>query len=156
MPPRLLLTRLTRAARAAQYKRVPLHRAVRNGHAATVAALLAAAPQGVDAANENGWTPLIYAARWGHAELVAALSHLHSINIVYRDLKPENVLLDAEGHVHITDFGLSKDEVVDARGATTFCGTPEYLAPEIILNKGHGKAVDWWALGVLIYEMLCG
>lgn len=67
--------------------------------------------------------------RFFAAELVCALGHLHSLDVVYRDLKPENVLLDAAGHVHLTDFGLSKDEVSDPRGATTFCGTPEYLAP---------------------------
>ncbi|RYY31819.1 hypothetical protein EON62_06160, partial [archaeon] len=140
--------------------------------------------------------------RFFTAELVAALGHLHGLDIVYRyvarasasacaqareharthhacalrtvgrqarcvrvgarlrayvgvdacsDLKPENVLLDEEGHIHITDFGLSKDEVSDPRGATTFCGTPEYLAPEMLTNRksreGYGKSVDWWSLG---------
>lgn len=93
-----------------------------------------------------------------HARLYAAMvtsmfEYLHSSNIVYRDLKPENLLITAEGYLKLTDFGFAK--VIEGR-TYTLCGTPEYLAPEILLNKGHGKPVDWWTLGILIYEMLAG
>jgi len=93
------------------------------------------------------------------AEIVLGLQCLHDNDIVYRDLKPENLLLDSDGHLRLTDFGLSKEGITGAGaqgGTKTFCGTPEYLAPELIQNRGHGKAVDWWSLGTLMYEMLSG
>ncbi|XP_052783690.1 cAMP-dependent protein kinase catalytic subunit PRKX-like isoform X4 [Mya arenaria] len=87
------------------------------------------------------------------SEIVSALEYLHSRSIVYRDLKPENLLLDRDGHLKITDFGFAK-KLLDR--TWTLCGTPEYLAPEIIQSKGHSKAVDWWSLGILVYEMIVG
>ncbi|GAA0144452.1 protein modifying enzyme [Lithospermum erythrorhizon] len=93
---------------------------------------------------------MIYAA-----EIVSAVSHLHQYGIVHRDLKPENILMDSDGHVMLTDFGLSKEIDASSR-SNSMCGTTEYMAPEILLSKGHNKDADWWSTGILLYEMLAG
>ncbi|KAF6225047.1 hypothetical protein HO133_010242 [Letharia lupina] len=92
-------------------------------------------------------------AKFYAAEVTLALDYLHAQGIIYRDLKPENLLLDRHGHLKITDFGFAK-EVPDI--TWTLCGTPDYLAPEVVASKGYNKSVDWWSLGILIFEMLCG
>ncbi|EDQ92414.1 uncharacterized protein MONBRDRAFT_13470, partial [Monosiga brevicollis MX1] len=96
-------------------------------------------------------------ARFYAAELVLAIEHLHGLGIIYRDLKPENIMLDSSGHVVLTDFGLCKEKVEDdSTRAMTFAGTIDYMAPEIISREGHNKAVDWWSLGALTFDMLTG
>lgn len=87
------------------------------------------------------------------AQVTMMFEYLHSKNVVYRDLKPENLLIHIDGYMKLTDFGFAK--IVEGR-TYTLCGTPEYLAPEVLLNKGHGKPVDWWTLGILTYEMIAG
>ncbi|CAB3398548.1 unnamed protein product [Caenorhabditis bovis] len=94
--------------------------------------------------------------RFYGAEIVLALGYLHSLSIVYRDMKLENLLLDKDGHIKIADFGLCKEEISFGDKTNTFCGTPEYLAPEVLEDNDYGRCVDWWGVGVVMYEMMCG
>ncbi|KAF0037825.1 hypothetical protein F2P81_010699 [Scophthalmus maximus] len=89
-------------------------------------------------------------------EIILALGHLHSNGIIYRDLKPENIMLNHQGHIKLTDFGLCKESIHDGAVTHTFCGTIEYMAPEILTRSGHNRAVDWWSLGALMYDMMTG
>uniref|UniRef100_A0A667ZZR9 Ribosomal protein S6 kinase beta-2 n=1 Tax=Myripristis murdjan TaxID=586833 RepID=A0A667ZZR9_9TELE len=89
-------------------------------------------------------------------EITLALGHLHSNGIIYRDLKPENIMLNHQGHIKLTDFGLCKESIHDGAVTHTFCGTIEYMAPEILTRSGHNRAVDWWSLGALMYDMMTG
>eukprot|EP01083_Nonionella_stella_P054503 143872_1 len=97
-------------------------------------------------------------ARFYSAEICLAIECLHSHDITYRDLKPENILLDHDGHIKITDFGLSKESISSDPNCITrtFCGSPEYLAPEMLLQNGYNQMVDWWSFGTILYEMICG
>ena len=89
-------------------------------------------------------------AKFYAAELLSALGHLHDNGIAYRDLKLENILIDDRGHIALTDFGLSKYDIDKTGGATTFCGTAEYIAPEMLEGRKYGKTVDWWSFGILL------
>eukprot|EP00941_MAST-03F_sp_MAST-3F-sp1_P004890 g4890.t1 len=86
--------------------------------------------------------------------MISALAHLHEKGFIYRDLKPENILIDNGGYIRLIDFGFSK-YLPDGKKTSTFCGTPDYLSPEIVLSKGHNRASDYWALGIFIFELLC-
>lgn len=90
------------------------------------------------------------------AEVLLAIQSLHKQDIIFRDLKPDNVVIDSQGHAKLTDFGLSKEGVQNETSARSFCGSLAYLAPEMLKRSGHGKSVDWYLFGVLLYEMLVG
>jgi len=95
-------------------------------------------------------------ARFYGCEIIMAIDYLHRQEVIYRDLKLENLLLDSDGHIKITDFGLCKEDITFGSKTHTFCGTPEYLAPEVLEDNDYGRSVDWWGLGIVMYEMMCG
>jgi len=105
--------------------------------------------------HQRGTFPADVAAFYS-AEVTLALEHLHSSGVIHRDLKPENLLMDSEGHVVVTDFGLAKVFESDEERHKTLCGTDVYMAPEMVARRSYGRPVDFWSLGVLIYEMLAG
>ena len=98
----------------------------------------------------------IHSHRFYAAEITLALNYLHSLNVLYRDLKTENILLSATGHIMLTDFGLCEENLKFGETTATVCGTPEYMAPEMVMKHNYGWPVDWWCLGIVIFEMLCG
>eukprot|EP00340_Litonotus_pictus_P003606 CAMPEP_0170515198 /NCGR_PEP_ID=MMETSP0209-20121228/1660_1 /TAXON_ID=665100 ORGANISM="Litonotus pictus, Strain P1" /NCGR_SAMPLE_ID=MMETSP0209 /ASSEMBLY_ACC=CAM_ASM_000301 /LENGTH=243 /DNA_ID=CAMNT_0010799579 /DNA_START=772 /DNA_END=1503 /DNA_ORIENTATION=+ len=93
-------------------------------------------------------------ARLYCSQIALALQHLHNYGIIYRDLKPENILMDTEGYLKLADFGMSK-KLKENEKAMSFCGTPEYLSPEVLHGTGHDHSADWWSFGIILYEMLC-
>lgn len=95
-------------------------------------------------------------AKFYAAQIALALGYLHDSKIIYRDLKPENILINTDGYIMLADFGLAKITANSTSEPNSFCGTPEYLSPEMIVGSGHDFTTDWWALGILIYEMIIG